>query len=249
MKNIDNIVQIRNYSIRVIVFVISIMTIGISVSYAYFTANFTGENNIPINTASVLNVTSNIDEAEPITSAELGLINKSDYKTKAEEVTFQITNHASSTGDLPNEQASTIKAKYTVKIVEMSLSKNLFSKYLKWALVKNNEEVPFATGDFKDEQYNTQYPEGYKIEANRSVDETTGMVTYTPKEEDIISIDTKELLTTDKAQVLEIGQTDTLHFYIWLENDPDQDQLYLTNGLFKGKLAVDAVPYRGESTP
>lgn len=194
------------------VFVISIIVIGVSVSYAYYTANMTGNANVPSSNAAIMNVTTNIAEAGAINAAKLSLIDAKDYLTNAQKVEFSVT----------NETTSNVKAKYIIKLVEMSLSKNLASKYFKWALIVNagtSSEKSF-TGNFADTT----------IGAEGTTDKT------------LVTDLTKTLIADANALTLDIGATDNIDFYIWLENDLVVDQLYLTNGNFTGKLSMEAVP-------
>ncbi len=206
--------NIKN-TIKIFVFVCSILVFGVSVSYAYFTANMVGNSTTSHNQGGVLDVTATLSSVPVINAAQLALIEPTEYLTKGEKVTFSVT----------NTNNSTLKAKYTIKLVEMSLSKNLFSKYFKWALIVNTAagDTKTYTGDFADA---TITPEGTEITADDV--EVTGL--------------TKVLISDEDAIALDINSTDNLSFYIWLENDAHVDQLYLTNGTFTGKLSLDAVP-------
>ncbi len=248
-KNSKN--DIKKYTIMVLIFVISIMTVGVSLSYAYFTINFSGESDVPTEQAGFLNVTSTIENAEAISATELGLIDKEDYKTKGQKVSFTVTNNSEET--LKNiespeqEQAkpSTINAKYTIKLVDMSISKNLISQYFKWAIIINDGEEGSKeiTGDFSDEEY----------EEPQIITGENGEQYAKPTENDMVRFESKLLM--ENGKILEIGETDKIDFYIWLENDgtvnfqdlsqsTGVDQLYLTNGSFSAKLSLDAVPTR-----
>lgn len=122
-----------------------------------------------------------------------------------------------------NNSTSEVNANYTIELVEMSMTRNLSSKYFKWALVINpgaDEQV--ITGDFLDTSIGT--------EGNNNTTEVTGL--------------TKTLISTEDALPLNIGATDNIEFYIWLENDDIVDQLYLTNGDFSAKLSLNAFPVR-----
>lgn len=213
MENTPKNRMVKN-GVLISVLIISIIVIGISFSYAFYTAGIVGNSKINQNSAAKLNVTTTLTSTNAISAAELALIDSSEYLTKAEKVSFSVTNN----------NDSTIKAKYTIKLEELSLSKNLFSKYFKWALVINggleNEKV--FTGDFADESIS--------LEGNSD----TTMVTNL----------SKILITDEEALLLDINATDSIEFYIWLENDPILDQLYLINGNFSGKLSLDAVPSR-----
>ncbi len=244
--------ELRNYFIMVLLFVISIVTLGISFSYAYFAATFSGEDEITNQKAANLNISSTLTSANAINAEELGLIKGEEYQTKGKKVAFTITNNDKSTEE---KEASNVNAYYTIKLVEMSLSKNLFSKYFKWALVKvetkssdlESEEstetrTVIASGDFTD----SGHEEGTKIQTKEEtiVDEEGNEIEkkLVPMENEIVSGLSKELITVEKAKLLKVGDTVNLEFYIWLENDDEADQLYLTAGSFSGKLSMDAYP-------
>ena len=131
--------SVKTYTVIVLVFVISIMVFGVSVSYSFFNLQVSGSADTGRNETPPFEVTTTLNDASVIDSAELALIDGADYLTKAESVSFSVTNSPS----------SAVSAKYTIDLVEMSLSKNLASKYFKWAIVVNGTET--YTGDFVDE--------------------------------------------------------------------------------------------------
>ena len=204
--------SLKKYTVIVIVFVISIMVIGVSVSYSFFNISVEGSKDVPPSSAAPFEVTTTLNDATAINAAQLALIDGSTYEDNAEKVSFSVTNSASSGA----------KAKYTIDLVEMSITKNLASKYFKWAIVVNSDTSNAITGDFQDASLATE----------GNSDTTT------------VTIDSKVLISEEDALELDIGATDTLTFYLWLENDDNVDQLYLTNGDFSGKLSMSAVPTR-----
>ena len=190
------------------ILVSSIIIIGLSLTYAYFETTYTGSENVTGNKAATLNVTTNLDTANVINATEIPLINSGDVESKAQKFTFTVTNNNN----------STVKAKYSVKLSNYSISKNLQSKYFKWKLVINpsgSTPKSTATGTF----------------ANGSEP--------TSSANDLVSNLNMNLISNVD---LTIGATDTLNFYIWLENDATTNQLYLNSGTFNGKISVTAVP-------
>lgn len=195
-----------------IIFVLSIIIIGVSGSYAYYVANLTGTKTVETSTAAKLNVTTTLSTADTISAAKLAIIDAADYLTKGEKVSFSVTNNSD----------SNVKAKYTVKLTDMSLTKNLFSKYFKYDLIR---DVGTA---------NEQHFTGTFADATVTAEGTTDTTAVTGK--------TKEIITDANAVTLDINTTDTLVFYIWLENDAAVSQNYLTNGSFSAKISMDAIP-------
>ncbi len=207
-RNISN-----NKSICFIfLFIFAIMISGITLSYAYYTITMKGSTDTGTNKAANLNITTSLTNADAINTSNLVLIDGSDL-TKAEKVSFTVTNNTD----------STVAAKYTINLVDMTLTQNLFSKYFKWAIVRNGDTTNMITGDFHDES-------GSVTEGTTSVENK--------------SVSAKVLISDDSALSLAIGKTDTIDFYIWLQDDDDINQLYLTSGKFSGKLSLNAVPVK-----
>ena len=113
--------------IIITVLIVGIVVIGVSISYAYYSAWLRGNATVPKNDAAILNIATNLDSVSAIDAPRLSLIDGSDYLNSAEKVTFTVT----------NESTSNVNAAYTIKLVEMNLSRNLYSKYFKWAIVIN----------------------------------------------------------------------------------------------------------------
>ena len=204
--------------IIITVLIVGIVVIGVSISYAYYSAWLRGNATVPKNDAGILNIATNLDSVSAIDAPRLSLIDGSDYLNSAEKVSFTVT----------NESTSNVNAAYTIKLVEMNLSRNLYSKYFKWAIVINagTENVMTYTGDFADSSIAS---EGTTVDKENP---------------DIVSNQTKNLFEDGESQSLVIGAMDTVDFYLWLENDESVDQLYLTNGSFSGKLSIDVVPVK-----
>ncbi len=191
-------------------FVLLIVVAGITISYAYYTLNMRGSTTTDTNQAANLNITTTITGATAINTSNLVLIDGTDL-SKAEKVSFSVTNNTDSTVD----------AKYTINLIDMSLTQNLFSKYFKWALVINGDTTNKIVGDFQDE---------------------TGVIQEGETSTTSQTVATKNLITEENALPLAIGATDTIDFYIWLQDDDNVNQIYLTSGTFSSKLSLNAFP-------
>ena len=211
MKNDKKITSNKKLLISSFVVTLSIIIFGISVTYAYFSLLFEGSLTVDNNIAATLNVSSNLTSlTDAINASQMSLISKEEIESKAKKVEFNVK----------NESTSNVNAKYLVKLVDFSLTKNLSSKYFKWRLVINpglNQKV--IDGNFLDDKIAPEKTSSTELASNL----------------------TKEIATN---LPLNINQTDNLVFYIWLENDSADDQLYLTNGSFSAKLAIEASPVR-----
>ena len=119
--------------IFIAVFVLSIMIIGVSVSYAYFSANVVGSSDTGENKAAKLNVTTTLTSGGAINATSLAIIDGSEYLTKAEHFEVTVTNNTD----------STVRAKYAINLTDITISKNILSKYLGLKVIL----IPCAGGD------------------------------------------------------------------------------------------------------
>ena len=204
----------KNLVLGVIVIML-VITIGIGISYAFYMIGMTGRSDVSQSTAAVLNLTTTLEQVDRINTDKLQLteITNNNY---AEVVTDKVT------FTVTNESTSNVNGKYNLYLKEMALTKNLSSQYFKWAAVVSGTNSKIVTGNFLD---------------------TTNLGVEGNTDRTIVSNLTKTLIDDANALTLAPGQTDTITFYIWLEN-ANVDQLYLTNGSFSGKLAIDAVPVK-----
>lgn len=199
-------------TVLISVLVVSIIVIGISLSFAYFTMSIQGSSDTGNNQAAILNVTTTLTTADAINATSLAIIDGSEYLTKAESIEFTVTNNTD----------SNVNALYTINMTDITISKNMLSQYFKWALVINSDTSNAITGSFQD----------LSLADEGNSDTST------------VTIGSKVLIADENARSLSIGATDTITLYLWLENDDNVDQLYLTNGTFSGKLSLNATPVK-----
>jgi len=207
--------EMKNHFIKIGIFVVAIITIGISLSYAYYNANTSGNANIPAINSGELNITSTLASSSAINNSKMSLINADEVSKSADKVEFSVT----------NQNTSTVNGKYFVYLTDIKISKNLYSKYFKWELVRvtASGENQIATGNF---------------------------ATATRKDTPVDSEESNVLTTAEditlNSTILQIakGTTDNLIFRIWLENDASINQIELTNGSFQGKLKIEASPVK-----
>lgn len=145
MEESKNQASSKAYIIGALVITVSLIVIGISMSYAYF-ANRVEEIN-PGNkgvTISSGNLDMTFATSATINATAAGLVNDTDITTKAEHTNFSIT--------LPSD-AKVASATYNLYLTELNISDNLKSKYLKWNLYKSGTSV--ANGTFENIGTNT----------------------------------------------------------------------------------------------
>lgn len=194
---------------KVMILVVSLMVLAFSGTYAYFTINFTGEPTTTTAKSGVFKVESSLENASRINNQHLFLISEDEKSTLADKITFTITS--------TNE--STVDGTFNIYLKDINLSKNLYSKYLKWELLKGNEIVD--SGNFSNAV--RMDPE----EANEEKNKVTSV---------------GDIKLNQKALALPKNTTFTYTFRMYLLNDETKNQIELTEGSFAGRLYIEAVP-------
>lgn len=207
--------EMKSQIIKIGVLVVAIVVIGISLSYAFFTGVLSGESEIDTRNAAKLDLTSTLTDADAINNMHLELIDQEKIKTAAEKVEFSIT----------NQNTSTVSGKYFIYLTDINMSRNLYSKYFKWELarVTSTGESVINSGNF--------------LAATRVGAPTDGEANNV--------ITTVEDISLNKVALqIPVNTTDNLVFRLWLENDPDANQIDLTDGSFEGRLKIEATPVK-----
>ena len=128
----------KAFILGALVIVMSIVIIGISVSYSYY-INIVEEVNSANQGVSVTSgeLTMNFSTSQYISASAAGLIKDADILTKADYTAFSIS--------LPSD-ADANSALYSLYLTDTSMTSNFKSSYLKWALYNGTTKV--ADGDF-----------------------------------------------------------------------------------------------------
>ena len=216
-----SVISSKKLILTACILVISIVVIAFSLTYAYFSVGYGDDVEAKNNSTAIMDVTSSLINASAINETRMNLINPDDVSSMAKTVSFDVT----------NEATSNVNVKYVVKLIDYSLTKNLSSKYFKWKLVVNpgTENAKTFDGDF--------------LDAINIAPEGTDISSLGESEKKVSNL-TKFLITEEEALPLEIGHVDNLIFSIWLENDDNSEQNYLTNGEFTGRLSLEASPVK-----
>lgn len=214
----ENSKSSRRNITKVIILVVSLIVIGVSGTYAYFTMSLTGDPSETKATAGVFKVISSLEDVSAINNTRLRLVDAADKETKAEKLTFTVTS-------LPE---SNVDARYYIRLKNIELSKNLYSPYLKWEIAKNTGEI-LASGDFSQAQR----------DGAAATNEADNVLTNA---KDIDLTASTQTTSGKNGLVLTQKTTETLVFRIWLQDDPNTNQIDLTNGSFAGRLFLEAVP-------
>ncbi len=179
-----------------LIIVISVVIIGISLSYAYYLN--TVEVIRPENQGTSItsgDLTMNFTTDRLINATSAGLINDSDVITEGDYTQFSVS--------LPSS-ADTASATYSLYLTELTITDNLKSTYVKWALYNGDASMMINSGNFSNA--------------------TTGTV-----------------LSIQNAITINKGETDSYRLYIWLSNDPNNEQNDLLEGSLSAKVGFRAV--------
>lgn len=187
--------SLKAYVLGALIITVSLVIIGVSLSYAYFINKVEEVGNADNKNVNIRSgeLVMNFDKGQSFTAAGVGLVNDADITTKAEHTDFSVT--------LPSD-SKVASARYSIFLTELQISDNLKSEYLKWSLYKGGSEV--ANGTFEN-----------------------------------IGTDTTLYLSEDIS--IDKGNTDGYVLYVWLSNDPDNNQIELLNGTFSGKVGFRGV--------
>lgn len=145
MENMENLdIQKNNTKKRIIlgslIVVVSIVIIGISLSYAYY-LNTVKEINPENQGTSITSgeLTMNLASEKYITASGASLINDADVLTQADYTSFSVT--LPSDADAPN-------ASYSLYLTDLTITDNLKRPYVKWALYNADGTEKIASDDF-----------------------------------------------------------------------------------------------------
>ncbi len=207
---------------KVMLLVISLIVLAFSSTYAYFQSTFK-EPSITTATSGIFEVDSSLDTVNAIQNEKMILINENEVAERANSLTFTVT----------SKETSNVDGKFTVYLKDAEISKNLKSNYFHWELLKkeslDTEEklTEIAKGTFE----NVTQKSGTATETTTEVTDETRAV-----------IKINDITLNSTPIPLEKQQTVTLVFRLYLLNDPDKNQLELTEGSFSGRLYLEAVP-------
>lgn len=139
MENVDN--SKKRITLAALIIVVSVIIIGMSLSYAYYvnTIQEVRPENQGVNITSG-ELTMNLTTSEYIAANSASLINDADVTRDADYTSFSVT--------LPSD-ADADSATYSLYLTELTITDNLKSKYVKWALYNADETSMITSGDFQ----------------------------------------------------------------------------------------------------
>ena len=196
MENIENQDNTKKRMILTsLIIVVSIVIIGISLSYAYFT-NSVQELNSGNQGTNITSgeLTMSLATTQYINANSASLINDSDVVSEADYTAFSVT--------LPSS-ADAASATYSLYLTELTITDNLKDSDVKWALYDGSGSNQIASGNFANATTGTDLPLQSNIPISR-------------------------------------GTTTSYRLYIWLSNDPANQQIDLLNGSLSAKVGFRA---------
>ena len=139
MENVENNAK-KRLILASLIIVMSIIIIGLSLSYAYY-LNQVVEVNPENQKASITSgeLTMNFATERVINAISAGLVSDTDILTEADYTQFSVT--------LPST-AKVDSATYTLYLTELTITDNLKSNYVKWALYDGNGTSEITNGTF-----------------------------------------------------------------------------------------------------
>ena len=198
----------RKLLIWSVILVCLLILLGISLTYAYFARDFSIEGEEPETVVETGKLDIDFITSEYIKNDDAKLIDDSVAYREADKTQFSVTRSALNTVEY---------VYYTLQLVDINISDNLKSPYLKWRLYETADITadtkPLNYGDFSDLNCFT----------NEEGKETCAMDLF----------DTKIPL----AKTV----TDDFVLLIWLSNDDSKNQTELLKGNISAKVQVTAV--------
>lgn len=198
---------------KVLILVVALIVLAFSGTYAYFSTNFVGKPSTTTVTSGVFDVESSLETESAIRNRRMVLIHVTDTQDQRDEKADKLTFTVTSTDE------STVDGEFNIYLKDIKLTKNLYTKYLKWELLKGNEII--NSGNFEN-----------AVRVDTPIDE----------EEDKVITDVEEFQLNTTALSLPKNTTQTYTFRMYLLDDPKKNQIELTEGSFNGRLYLEAVP-------
>lgn len=188
-----------------LIIVVSIVIIGLSLSYAYY-INTVIETNADKQGASLTsgNLSMDFTTSQLINATSASLINDANVLDSSNN------NYTAFSISFANDNTVS-NASYNIYLTDIAMTENFKSSYVKWALYRA-DNTPIEEGDF----------------SNVTLD-GTGTGAHNASDITLAS----ESISSNEG-------TKSYKLYIWLSNDPDNNQVSLLNGSLSAKVGFRA---------
>lgn len=202
-NNVDN--SKKRVILGSLIIVVSIVIIGLSLSYAYY-VNTIRETNADNQGASLTsgNLSMDFTTSQNINATSASLINDADILSEE-------NNNYTAFSISFAEDNTVSEATYNIYLTDISMTENFKSSYVKWALYRANNTL-VTQGDFSNVTLNG-----------------TGSGTHNASD-----------ITLASESITSVEGTKSYKLYIWLSNDPDNNQISLLNGSLSAKVGFRA---------
>ena len=164
-----------------LIIVVSVVIIGISLSYAYY-LNTVEEVNPGNQGTSITSgeLTMNFTTDRLINASSAGLINDANVVTEGDYTQFSVS--------LP-ENADASTATYSLYLTELTITDNLKSTYVKWALYDSTGTSEIISGNFASATTGTNLPLQSNITINRGETDSYRLYIWLSNDENVNQID------------------------------------------------------------
>lgn len=202
-NNVDN--SKKRVILGSLIIVVSIVIIGLSLSYAYY-VNTIRETNADNQGASLTsgNLSMDFTTSQNIKATSASLINDADILSE------ENNNYTAFSISFADDNTVS-EATYNIYLTDISMTENFKSSYVKWALYRANNTL-VTQGDFSNVTLNG-----------------TGSGTHNASD-----------ITLASESITSVEGTKSYKLYIWLSNDPDNNQISLLNGSLSAKVGFRA---------
>ena len=164
-----------------LIIVVSVVIIGISLSYAYY-LNTVEEVNPGNQGTSITSgeLAMNFTTDRLINASSAGLINDANVVTEGDYTQFSVS--------LP-ENADASTATYSLYLTELTITDNLKSTYVKWALYDSTGTSEITSGNFASATTGTNLPLQSNITINRGETDSYRLYIWLSNDENVNQID------------------------------------------------------------
>lgn len=126
------------YLIMCLIFVVAIIVIGVSLSYAFTVADITGDFTETTIQAGTFDIETSLTNMDALNASNMLLINEDEIETEAETLEFTVASKSTSDN----------AGKFNVYLKNIKISNNLISNDFKWQLLMDDKII--ANGSFGD---------------------------------------------------------------------------------------------------
>lgn len=126
----------KNYVIICAIFVVALLILGISLTYAFFETDISNDFTETKFTTGTFSMDTNLTDASVINASNMTLLNTDEVESKSEKINF--------TAQAKNNN----NAKFNIYLKNIKISSNMIDSSFKWQLLADNKVI--SSGDFSD---------------------------------------------------------------------------------------------------